>query len=528
MNIVPANTKAWVRRAKSPGDAVKETAMIAAMAGVAIVMGAAVAGGIPMARTAVLPLVGAGLVLLIASSTLLRSWQVALGVFLAWLVVEDLVRKLSGNDIRMYFVKDAIYLLLLISLFIKPTNRGAWRAAIGNARLPLYGVMGWAVVMAIPVAMVDWQLAVVGLRLDFLYVPLVVAGFLLAQGGRALSRALLLMALLGAVASSVGILQAILGPEFLSPGRPTPGLINLVLIRAQGTVYRPTGTFVDPGRFDSMAVIAVAIGIAAMFVNRGRLRGVAAACVLVSFAAVWVSGGRSGLLQALALLGIALIPIMRHLRRSTLVTLVLVAFGVIAGTAAISYFLPNLLSNRFAFYLSTLNPLSGANEWGFRWSQFTSNLQRGIDLGGVIGLGTGHESLGKQYLYGGATNSTSGLYSIEGGYAAVAVEFGLVGLVIWLVWTIGWTRRQIRLAWAERDWVLRSAGLVLVGYLVIFLIIEFAIGFQSFQNYFANAYFWLLSGVVFGIHRASQPDVPMHESNPLAAEANQRLGVQLP
>jgi hypothetical protein len=301
-----------------------------------------------------------------------------------------------------------------------------------------------------------------------------------------------------------------------------------VLIRAEGTVYRPTGTFVDPGRFDSMAVIAVAIGIAAMFVNRGRLRGVAAACVLVSFAAVWVSGGRSGLLQGLALLGIALIPIMQHLRRSTLVTLVLVAFGVIAGTAAISYFLPDLLSNRFAFYLSTLNPLSGANEWGFRWSQFTSNLQRGIDLGGVIGLGTGHESLGKQYLYGGPTNSTSGLYSIEGGFAAVAVEFGLVGLVIWLVWTIGWTRRLIRLAWAERDRALRSAGLVLVGYLVIFVIIEFAIGFQSFQNYLANAYFWLLSGVVFGIHRALQDNVAVHESKPLDAEASQRLGLWRP
>jgi hypothetical protein len=273
-----------------------------------------------------------------------------------------------------------------------------------------------------------------------------------------------------------------------------------------------------------MAVIAVAIGIAAMFVNRGRLRGVAAACVLVSVAAVWVSGGRSGLVQGLALLGIALIPIMQHLRRSALVTFVLVVFGVIAGTAAISYFLPDLLSNRFAFYLSTLNPLSGANEWGFRWSQFTSNLQRGIDLGGVIGLGTGHESLGKQYLYGGSTNSTRGLYSIEGGYAAIAVEFGLVGLVIWLVWTIAWTRRQIGFAWAERDRAIGSAGRVLVGYLVIFVIIEFAIGFQSFQNYLANAYFWLLSGVVFGIHRMSQPGAPMHEPNPLAADHGQGLG----
>jgi hypothetical protein len=60
------------------------------------------------------------------------------------------------------------------------------------------------------------------------------------------------------------------------------------------------------------------------------------------------------------------------------------------------------------------------------------------------------------------------------------------------------------------------------------VIIEFAIGFQSFQNYLANAYFWLLSGVVFGIHRALQDNVAVHESKPLAAEASQRLGVWRP
>jgi hypothetical protein len=464
------------------------------------------------------------LLLFAISASLLRSWHLALGVFLGWLVVEDLVRKLSGNDIRIYFVKDVVYLLLLISLFTNPAARGAWREATGHARLPLYALMGWAVVMAIPGLATDWQLPVVGLRLDFLYFPLVVAGFLLAHDGRILSRALVLISLLGAGASGVGILQAILGPGFLSPGLPTPGLIHLVLIRAGGTVYRPTGTFVDPGRFDSMAVIAVAVGLAAVLISRGRMRALAGAGLLVSLTAVWVSGGRSGLLQGLVLMGVGLLPFMLHQRKSTLATLGLLAFGAIAGAAAISYLFPNLLSNRLTFYLATLNPLSSANEWPFRWISYTTDIRRGTSLGGLIGLGTGHESLGKQYLYGGANQSVSGLYAIEGGYAAVAVEFGLVGLVLWLLWTMSWTRRQLRLAWAERHEALGSAGLVLVAWIAIFLFIEFVSGFQSFQNYLANAYFWLLSGIVFGIHRASQPDVAVRES-PLAADASQRLGV---
>lgn len=507
MSVLLATTRNLFQH---PSGAISKVAVTAGASGIAMVVGVAVAGGLPVPRASVVALLGGGLFLLAAASTFLRSWHVALGAFLVWLVVEDLVRKLSGNDIRIYFVKDAIYLLLLISLFGKPEARSVWRAAMGSARLPLYALMGWAVVMAIPVAFADWQLPVVGLRLDFLYFPLVVAGFMLTHDGRILSWALVLFSLLGAAASAVGILQSIIGPGFLSPGLPTPGLINLVLIRAGGTVYRPTGTFVDPGRFDSMAVIAVAVGLAAVLVNRGRLRAIAGAGLLVSLAAVWVSGGRSGLLHGIALVGVALVPLVLHQRRSTLATVAMLASGAIAGAAALGYFFPTLLSNRLAFYLATLNPLSGANEWAFRWDLFTTNIQRGIGLGGLIGLGTGTESLGKQYLYGGVNYSVTGLYAIEGGYAAVAAEFGLVGLALWLLWTISWTQRQLRLVWAQHDGPFRSAGLVLVAWIVIFLLIEFVTGFQAFQNYLANAYFWLLSGVVFGIHRASQPDGAGH------------------
>ncbi len=53
-------------------------------------------------------------VLILAALPLLAGrWVLTLGIFLVWLVVEELVRKLAGNNLAVYFVKDLIYLVLL-------------------------------------------------------------------------------------------------------------------------------------------------------------------------------------------------------------------------------------------------------------------------------------------------------------------------------------------------------------------------------------------------------------------------------
>ena len=57
----------------------------------------------------------------------------------------------------------------------------------------------------------------------------------------------------------------------------------------------------------------------------------------------------------------------------------------------------------------------------------------------------------------------------------------------------------MRVVWALRNEPLGHAGLVLLGWIVIFLFLGFVAGFQEFQNYLGNAYFWLISGIVFGL-----------------------------
>lgn len=482
-----------------PGALAAGTAgALGGLAGAALVGQLPVLGSLPAG--ALLGVSGAVALLPLA----LRQWQMALGVFLTWLMLEDLVRKLAGNDLRVYFVKDVIYVLVLAGL--AQAGRGAWRRATGSSRLWFYALVVWAGVMSIPSAFEDWRLPLVGLRLDFSYAPLVMAGFLIAREPGSLRRWLRGLTLLAGAASAVGIAQAVLGPEFLSPQLPTPGLGHLVLIRGlpeSGPVYRPTGTFVDPGRFAWMALVGLAISLAA-FALGGRERVAVVAGVLAAAGAVWVSGGRAVFVAGAFLVAIAAVGVPYAPRRPALRRRVAVAASAVAAVALLAGLFPQLFSTRLAWYRETLDPRSLQNEWASRWHAYGGDTLRGIAIGGLLGQGTGRESLGKQYLYGAEARSPAGLSQVEGGYASVAVEWGVVGLALWVGWSLAWVRRQWRMVQAARGTPLASAGLVLFGWMLSFLFFGFFVGFQVFQNYLANAYFWLLSGVLFALPLAAE------------------------
>src|SRR3990172_1066269 len=75
----------------------------------------------------------------------LTRWKIGLAVFFVWLPFEDLIRKMAGNDLHVYFVKDFLYVLLMIGMFADPSTRGVWKLATGRARLTLYALVTWAV-----------------------------------------------------------------------------------------------------------------------------------------------------------------------------------------------------------------------------------------------------------------------------------------------------------------------------------------------------------------------------------------------
>ena len=81
----------------------------------------------------------------------------------------------------------------------------------------------------------------------------------------------------------------------------------------------------------------------------------------------------------------------------------------------------------------------------------------------------------------------------------VGQQWGVIGLLLWLGWTTTWTGRLWHRSKGARGTSLAGVGLLITSWVVIFLFVGFVGGFQSFQNYYANAYFWLLSGVVFAL-----------------------------
>src|ERR1700738_370091 len=61
---------------------------------------------------------------------LLRNWRNGVYLFLAWLLFEDFARKFLGNNMVIYFAKDFLVLLVLISFL------AAWRRKEVNTLRP--------------------------------------------------------------------------------------------------------------------------------------------------------------------------------------------------------------------------------------------------------------------------------------------------------------------------------------------------------------------------------------------------------
>jgi len=265
-----------------------------------------------------------------------------------------------------------------------------------------------------------------------------------------------------------------------------------------------------------VAVLALALGLATLLIVKGSRRMLILASVLAAAGAVWVSGGRTGFVVGACLVALGATASVSGERHPALGRAGMVAALGVGAVFLFSVLVPDLFTSRLDWYRQTLDPRSSENEWSFRWDAYGGDTRRGIDIGGLVGQGTGTESLGQQYLYGDSGAIPVGSYQVEGGYASIAVEWGAVGLALWTLWTLAWLYRQWRCIRAAPSGQLRAMGLVLWGWMIFFLIIGFFGGLQGYQNYVPNAYFWLLSGVIFGLPQlaaSSEEELPQGALN---------------
>lgn len=453
----------------------------------------------------------AGAVALVAAVFVGRHAWAGVALFFLWLPFEDLVRKYAGNDLRVYFLKDLFFVLAMVGLAPRLIGSGLWRKTIGEAWMPLVAVIAVALLLSIPSALSNPSVPILGLKLRFGYLPLVAVGAYLASDAARLRRTLTWLAALSSIVCVIGLLQVVLGPEFLAPTRETPGLRLLVIRESTaGQVIRPNGPFVDPGRFASMTVIALTLGLALVRVaiaRRERLIGTVTSGLAI--AAAFASGGRTQLVLALVILVVGMMfSSDRTLgRRRTVLTL-----GVIAAVGASFFALraaaPEQTSSRLRYYGDTLSPTASTGEVRGRSNYYTREAIGGIRAGGLLGRGTGTAAIGRQYYTTGDASRGEG----ESGWGAIARETGLVGLVIWVYWVGAWTRRAVLGARLARRTHLSRAGVPLAVFVALNLVVAFTFGIQTFENYLTNAFVWLFSGMVFAAIGLAKADDEAQEA----------------
>ncbi|HEV2382724.1 MAG TPA: hypothetical protein VG206_23400 [Terriglobia bacterium] len=454
-------------------------------------------------------LLGAALAALAVAGKTLSDWRTGVYLFLTWLLFEDLIRKYMGNNMTIYFGKDALIAITYVSFLMDSSRR-----EIDRFRPPFKYALGLFFLLGLaqgfnPGSPSVWY-GVLGLKLYFYYAPLMFVGYALVRTERDLQKFLFVDAGLAAVISLVGILQAIIGQDFLNPrsGADINELAHNVRVTPSGlAVPRPPSVFVSEGRSFDYLTLALALGLGTvgyllLRTKRGR-KLVFPAVALVAVAIV-MSGSRGGFVYAVVsalVLSAAMLwgapakagegyRLVKAIRR----TFIFVALGV---SLAVVLF-PSVIGARLAFYRETISPYSPDSETADRaWNYPVGQLQAALaDPDWLIGHGIGTASLGGQYVSRIMEVPATRL-GVESGYGALIIELGILGLVVWLVWTSSMMLAACKaLLKLKGTWAF-PVGLSIVWFAFYLLFPRTYGGMQGYQDFVLNAYLWLLIGMLF-------------------------------
>jgi hypothetical protein len=446
-----------------------------------------------------------------AAVAILNDWRKGLYIFLTWLLVEDLFRKFLGNNMAIYFGKDILAAFIYIS-FLAALRRREVKTFRPPFLVPLSIFFVFGVLQVFNPASTSLLFGALGVKLYFYYIPLVFIGYALFESEADLRQFFSFNLVLAGVIGCLGILQAVLGPTFLNPSKPAEDIRELSTLYRQAPLshaltYRPTSLFVSTGRFASYMVLSwlAAFGFSGYLLLRHRRGRVMAFMVLaITTLGVVMSSSRGALLWTAgsALVGAAaflwgapwrqreVIRVLRLLQRTLLVA------GIALTIFIIIY--PEQIGASFALYDETLSPDSPASELVYRTRDYPlKNFLLAFEHPRwPYGYGIGTASLGVQYVAR-IFQQRSPVSGVESGYGTLVVELGIVGLILWILWTGALAIS----AWAVvrklkgSPWFPLAFMIFWYAFLLLFPI-TYA-GINPYQDFVLNAYLWLLVGVLF-------------------------------
>lgn len=464
---------------------------------------------------------------------ILHDWHNGLYFFLAWLLFEDLARKFLGNNMAIYFAKDALLLLVYVAFFIARRRSSKQVETFRPPFLPALLILVWfGALQVFNPASTSMSYGLLGMKLYFYYMPLLVIGYALIDSEADLRRFFHINLGLMFVVITLGIAQSILGHTFLNPEVPAEDIRALsqayrIAPITGVSAYRPTSVFVSAGRFGDFLVVAWLVtfgfsGYTLLKHRRGRLFAflglavTAAGCIMCTSRGVFMWSLGSGAVGAAAFIWGApwrqgeVLRIFRALQR--------VLLGIILATVVLFLTYPEALLSRLAVYSETLDPRSPANELMHRTRDYPlQNFLGAFDYERwPYGYGIGTVSLGGQYVSR-FFHVRPPVGGVESGFGCIIIEMGIVGLALWLLMSSAILISAWRVVRKLKGSPWFPIGFMIFWYAFLLLLPLTFEGLQAYEDFILNAYLWLLLGVLFRLPKlalAAQLDVaPAPQAN---------------
>ena len=196
--------------------------------------------------------------------TILNDWHTGLYFLVAWILFEDFFRKYLGNNMAIYFAKDALAIILYLSFFRARLAKRVEKFRI-PFRIPLLLFFWLGMIQMFNFASPSIFFGILGMKIYFLYVPLIYVGYALIESEEDLRRFFSFASVLILIVASLGIAQSIIGPTFLNPSNLQEDireLSTLYRVASSGPMaYRPTSVFVSAGRFQDFLLLSWLISL---------------------------------------------------------------------------------------------------------------------------------------------------------------------------------------------------------------------------------------------------------------------------
>ncbi len=443
--------------------------------------------------------------------TIMKDWRSGVFLFLGWLVMEDQIRKYLGNSTMIFFAKDVVVAMTYASM-LEARRRGKLLTFKPPFMIWL-GLFFWmAAIQVMNPHSPSVFFGLLGMKTYFYYVPLMFAGYAILRTEADLYKILMMNMWIALIVSGFGLLQSFGGGGFLTPGNMDPDLYDLSHVgRGEarlGTLFtRPTSLFVSDGRYGQFLILlfVLAFGTAGyllMRTKRGRYI-VFGALGTVAIATV-MTGSRGAFLYLILdaiVLSIALLwgAPWRQRQAFRLGKVVRNAFAVSALAILLAIvFFPDAVRARWALYVDTLSPTSQKSELRFRVVDYpTQNLESVFSQPNWRwGNGTGVASLGIQYVTR-AFGVPRANVGAESGYGALISEFGLLGPILWIVWTLSLVVSAWKVVRKLKQTPIFPVAFAIFWYSFMVLIPFTFYTLNSYQNYLTCAYLWLMVGMLY-------------------------------